>query len=86
MLAVKSRKNTRKNKNYLFFFFFIYLLVMPKYWGKLFRRREIPEVRQKQKTEKNTTGTVGGLGGHDRTMAIKSRKNARKSFFFLVKK
>ena len=39
---------------------------------------------QKQKTEKgkkekNTPGTAGGPGGCDRTLAVKSRKNAKKS-------
>ena len=35
---------------------------------------------------KNTPGTAGGPGGRDRTLAVKSRKNAKKSFFFLKKK
>ena len=34
-----------------------------------------------------TPGTAGGLGGHDRTLAVKKcRKNAKKSGFFFVKK
>ena len=33
----------------------------------------------------NTPGTAGGPGGRDRTLAVKSRKNARKSPFFLKK-
>ena len=40
---------------------------------------------QKQKTENNTPGTAGGPGGRDRTLAVKSRKIARKSFFFRKK-
>ena len=62
---------------------------MPKYWGKqIFAHEKFPEVGQKQKTEKkekNTPGTAGGPGGRDRTLAVKSRKNAKK-IFFLVKK
>ena len=38
---------------------------------------------QKQKTEKNTPGTAGGQGGRDRTLAVKSKKIARKSPLFL---
>ena len=34
---------------------------------------------------KYTPGTAGGPGGRDRTMAVKSRKNARKSAFFRKK-
>ena len=30
----------------------------------------------------NTPGTAGSPGGRDQTLALKSRKNARKSFFF----
>ena len=30
----------------------------------------------------NTPGTAGGPGGHDRTLAVKSRKNVRKITFF----
>ena len=33
----------------------------------------------------NTPGTRGGPGGRDQTLAVKRRKNARKSVFFLVK-
>ena len=46
----KKQKNARKSFFlYIFFnyryFFFIFLLVMPKYWGKLnFSRRNFPEV------------------------------------------
>ena len=29
-----------------------------------------------------TPGTAGGPGGRDRTLAVKSKKNARKSVFF----
>ena len=35
---------------------------------------------------KNTAGTTGGPGSRDRTLAVKRRKNARKSAFFFVKK
>ena len=62
---------------------------MPKYWGKqIFAHGRFPEVGQKQKTEKkkeNTPGTAGGPGGRDRTQAVKGRKIARKSAFFLKK-
>ena len=66
---------------------------MPKYWGKqIFTHRRFPEVGQKQKTEnkrtkknKYTPGTAGGPGGRDRPLAVKSRKNARKSVFFAAK-
>ena len=34
----------------------------------------------------NTPGTAGGPGGRDRTLAIKSKKIARKLVFFLEKK
>ena len=34
---------------------------------------------------KNTPGTAGGPGGHDRTLAVKSRKNGRKVIFFRKK-
>ena len=36
--------------------------------------------------KKNTPGTAGGPGGRDQTLAAKSRKISRKSFFFFVKK
>ena len=64
---------------------------MPKYWVKnYFAHGSFPQVGQKQKTEKkrrkkiekDTPGTGGGPGGRDRTLAVKSRKNARKSVFF----
>ena len=32
----------------------------------------------------NTPGTAGGPGGHDRTLAVKSRKNGRNFFFFCM--
>ena len=58
---------------------------MPNYWGgNYFALGRFPEVGQKQKTEKkerNTPGTAGGPGGCDRTLALKSRINARKSAF-----
>ena len=60
---------------------------MPKYLGKnYFAHGSLPEVGQKLKTEINTTGTAGGPGGCDRTLAVKSRKIARKSALFFVKK
>ena len=34
----------------------------------------------------NTPGTAGGPGGRDRTLALKSRKTIKKSFFFFRKK
>ena len=34
----------------------------------------------------NTPGTVGGPGSRDQTLAVKSKKNARKSVFFPLKK
>ena len=34
----------------------------------------------------NTPGTRGGPGGRNRTLAVKRRKNAKKSVFFFVKK
>ena len=34
----------------------------------------------------NTPGTAGGPGGRDRTLAVKSKKIARKSPFFLGEK
>ena len=37
------------------------------------------------KQERNTPGTVGGPGGRDRTLAVKSGKNGQKSFFFVKK-
>ena len=37
------------------------------------------------KTYENTPGTAGGPGGRDRTLAVKSRKSAEKSPFFLKK-
>ena len=33
----------------------------------------------------NTPGTRGGPGGRDRTVAVKNRKNAQKSVFFVNK-
>ena len=33
----------------------------------------------------NTPGTAGGPGGRDRTLAVKSRKTAEKSAFFVKK-
>ena len=35
---------------------------------------------------RNTPGTRGGPGGRDRTLAVKRRKNAQKSAFFVKKK
>ena len=36
-------------------------------------------------SKQNTLGTVGGPGGRDQTLAVKKRKNAKKSFFFRKK-
>ena len=47
-----------------------------------FQPREFPRRGSKAKYGENTQGTAGGPGGHDRTLAVKSRKNTRKSFFF----
>ena len=58
---------------------------MTKYWGKQIYTREIPRSGSKAKDGENTPGTAGGPGGRDRTLAVKSRKNARKSAFFLKK-
>ena len=33
----------------------------------------------------NTPGTAGGPGSRDRTLAVKSKKNAKKSVFFCKK-
>merc|ERR1712128_408731 len=52
---------------------------------KLFRTWEIPRSGSKAKNGENTPGTVGGQGGRDRTLAVKSRKNAKKSSFFVKK-
>ena len=38
------------------------------------------------KIPRNTPGTAGGPGGRDRMLAVKRRKNSRKSVFFFVKK
>ena len=35
--------------------------------------------------QSSLTGTAGGPGGRDRMLAVKSRKNARKSAFFVRK-
>ena len=34
-----------------------------------------------EKLEINTPGTAGGSGGRDQMLAVKSKKNTRKSFF-----
>ena len=49
---------------------------MPKYWGetKWVERKR----RREKKKEENTPVTAGGPGGRDRTLAVKSKKNARK--------
>ena len=39
-----------------------------------------------EKIIKNTPGTVGGLGGRDRTLAVKSFKKPNKNQFFFRKK
>ena len=62
---------------------------MPKYWGKqIFTHVSFPKwVKSKRRREKeeNTPGTAGGPGSRDRTLAVKSRKNERKSVFFSLK-
>ena len=54
-----------------------------------FHTREIPRSGSKakdgEKKKRNTPGTAGGPGGRDRTLAVKSRKNRRKSVFFRTK-
>ena len=63
---------------------------MPKYWGKqIFAHGRFPEVvksKRRRKRKENTPGTAGGPGGRDRTLAVKSKKIARKSPFFLGEK
>ena len=58
-----------------------------------FHTREFPQSgskakdgERKKERERNTPGTAGGPGGHDRTLAVKSKKIARKSPFFLGEK
>ena len=56
-----------------------------------FQPREIPRSESKAKEgekekKRNTPGTRGGSGSRYRTLAIKRRKNARKSVFFFVKR
>ena len=53
-----------------------------------FRTREFPRSGSKakdgkEKERENTPGTAGGPGGRDRTLAVKSKKIAKKSGFFL---
>ena len=38
-----------------------------------------------QQQPSNTPGTAGGPGGRDRTLAVKSLKNPKKSIFFRKK-
>ena len=52
---------------------------------RLFRTWEIPRSGSKAKNGENTPGTAGGPGSRDRTLAVKSRKTAEKSFFFRKK-
>ena len=56
---------------------------------KLFRTWEIPRSGSKakdgEKKKENTPGTAGGPGDRDRTLAVKSRKTAKKSFIFVKK-
>ena len=40
---------------------------------------------EKMQNMYNTPGTAGGPGGRDQTLAVRSRKNARKSAFFCKK-
>ena len=39
---------------------------------------------EKQKMERNTPGTAGGLGGRDRTLAVKSQESALFGIFFCI--
>ena len=50
-----------------------------------FHAWEIPRSGSKAEDGENTPGTAGGPGGRDRTLAVKSRKRAEKSFFFRTK-
>ena len=36
----------------------------------------------KERRKKDTPGTAGGPGGRDRMLAVKRRKNSRKSIYF----
>ena len=59
---------------------------MPKYWGKqIFANGRFPRSGSKakdgDKKKRNTPGTAGGPDGRDRTLALKSKKDGRKSFF-----
>ena len=40
----------------------------------------------KMKLPENTPGTEGGPGGHDRTLAVKSRKTLEKQHIFVKKR
>ena len=44
-------------------------------------KADVKVPKHAKETEENTPGTAGGPGGRDRTLAVKSRKNARKSVF-----
>ena len=46
-------------------------------------REQNAQKPMKPELVKNTPGTAGGLGGHDRKLAVKERKNVRKLAFFL---
>ena len=48
---------------------------------KLFNTWEIPRSGSKAEDGENPPGTVGGPGGRDRTLAVKSRKTSEKSHF-----
>ena len=49
------------------------------------QKQKTERKERKREREKITPGTAGGPGGRDRTLAIKSRKNAQKSVFFRKK-
>ena len=56
---------------------------MPKYWGNKFSASGVSpkwiksKRRREKKEKKDTPGTWGGLGGRDRTLAVKRRKKPR---------
>ena len=58
-----------------------------------FHTREFPrsgskakDGEKKREKERNTPGTAGGPLGHDRTLAVKSRKTDENQLFFRKKK
>ena len=51
-----------------------------------FHAREIPGSGSKSEDGENTPGTAGGPGSRDRTLAVKSKKTPKTTFFLLKKK